>query len=137
MNKASQKITSLNEDRIKIHIDHDQEMGKLPVDILEKDHEILIQTPIAGVNLDETEIIISDDVLTIKGKRSADFEAFGYKDKDHYVRECFWGEFSRSVILPANVDANAIEATERDHVLYIRIPKKDRVSMRIIKIKKS
>ncbi len=109
--------------------------GQLPIDILENEKEILVITPIAGVDIDKTEIIITNDVLTIRGERQTDLTDFAFKKRDYYVQECFWGRFSRSVILPANVDASKIEATQKDHVLYIRVPKKTALQMRIVKIK--
>ena len=109
--------------------------GQLPIDILENEKEILVITPIAGVDLDQTEIIVTNDVLTIRGERQTDLSGFSFKKRDYYVQECFWGRFSRSVILPANVDSSKIEATQRGHVLYIRIPKKSAIQMRIVKIK--
>ncbi len=109
--------------------------GQLPVDILENEKEILVITPIAGVDLDKTDVIVTNDVLTIRGERQTDLSEFDFKKRDYYVQECFWGRFSRSVILPANVNAEKIEATQKDHVLYIRIPKKSAIQMRIVKIK--
>ena len=109
--------------------------GQLPIDILENEKEILVITPIAGVDLDKTEVIVTNDVLTIRGERQTDLSDFEFKKRDYYVQECFWGRFSRSVILPANVDSQKIEATQKDHVLYIRIPKKSAIQMRIVKIK--
>lgn len=109
--------------------------GQLPVDILENDKEILLITPLAGVDLDTTEIIINNDTLTIKGCRMMNPEDFGFKLKDYYIQECFWGDFSRSVILPSNTDTQMIEATQKDHVLRIRIPKRRSIQMKIIKIK--
>lgn len=109
--------------------------GQLPIDILENDREILILTPIAGVDLDKTEIIVTNDVLTIRGERQTDLSQFNFKKRDYYVQECFWGRFSRSVILPAHVDSSRIEATQKDYVLYVRIPKRSAIQMRIVKIK--
>ena len=109
--------------------------GQLPIDILENEKEILVITPIAGVDLDKTEIIITNDVLTIRGERQTDLNNFSFKKHDYYVQECFWGRFSRSVILPTNLDAQKIEAKQKDHVLYIRIPKRSAIQMRIVKIK--
>ena len=111
--------------------------GQLPVDVLENDNEILIVAPLAGVDLDQAEVVINNDVLTIRGRREMDNEEYGFKRKDYYVQECFWGEFSRSVVLPANADTNTIEATQKNHILYIRIPKRMNLQMRIVKIKSS
>lgn len=109
--------------------------GQLPIDIFENGKEILVITPIAGVDLDSTEIVVTNDVLTIRGERQTDLSLFNFKKRDMYVQECFWGRFSRSVILPPNADANQIDATQKDHVLYIRIPKKTSIHMKIVKIK--
>ena len=109
--------------------------GQLPIDILESEKEILVITPIAGVDLDKTEVIVTNDVMTIRGERQTDLSNFAFKKRDYYVQECFWGRFSRSVILPPNADTEKIEANQKDHVLYIRIPKKSSIRMRIVKIK--
>ncbi len=109
--------------------------GQLPIDVLENNKEILILAPLAGVDLDDAEVLINNDVLTIRGRREADEDLIGLKRKDYFVQECYWGEFSRSVILPPNADTQRIEATQREHILYIKIPKKINISMRIVKIK--
>lgn len=110
-------------------------LGQLPIDVLENNKEILIIAPLAGVDLDKAEVVINNDVLTIRGKREINEELFGFKRKDYFVQECYWGEFARSVILPQNADTQKIEATQKEHILYIKIPKKVNISMRIVKIK--
>ncbi|MBU0706593.1 Hsp20/alpha crystallin family protein [Patescibacteria group bacterium] len=109
--------------------------GQLPVDVLENKNEIRIVAPLAGVNIEEVEIVINNDVLTIKGQRTMDTEVTQLRGVDYYAQECFWGEFSRSVILPLHADTSQIEATQKNHILYVRIPKKPSVQMRIVKIK--
>ncbi|MBN1258352.1 Hsp20/alpha crystallin family protein [Candidatus Peregrinibacteria bacterium] len=109
--------------------------GQLPIDILENQTEILIIAPLAGVDFSEAEVVINNDVLTIRGRREMDEDMMGFKKKDYFLQECFWGEFSRSVILPPNADSQVIEATQNNHILYIRIPKRNTVQMRIVKIK--
>lgn len=110
-------------------------VGELPVDVLENKHEIRVLAPLAGVDIDAVEIVINNDVLTIRGRRELDPEATDLKGVDYYTQECFWGAFSRSVILPLHADSSQIEATEKNHVLCIKIPKKPSVQMRIVKIK--
>jgi len=109
--------------------------GQLPVDVLENKNEIRVVAPLAGVNIDEVEIVINSDVLTIKGQREIDAEVTTLKGVDYYAQECFWGEFARSIILPAHADTTQIEATQKNHILYIKIPKKPTVQMRIVRIK--
>lgn len=108
--------------------------GQLPLDILENEREIMVVAPVAGVNFETTEVRVVNDVLTIRGERAHHIEQFDFKAKHYHTEECFWGRFSRSVILPANVDANLIQATQKDHVLYVRVPKRQEVKMKIIKI---
>ena len=109
--------------------------GQLPVDVLENKTEIRVVAPLAGVDIDAVEIVINNDVLTIKGQRELDSEVTELRGVDYYAQECFWGEFSRSIILPLHADTSQIEATQKNHILYIRIPKKPSVQMRIVKIR--
>jgi HSP20 family protein len=109
--------------------------GQLPVDVLENNKEILVIAPLAGVDLEQAEVVINKDVLTIRGKREMDGAEYGFGKKDYYIQECYWGEFSRSIILPANADINTIEAAQKNHILYIKIPKHNILQMRIVKIK--
>ena len=108
--------------------------GQLPVDVLENNDEIRVVAPLAGVDIDEVQIVINDDVLTIRGKREMDEEVTQLKGVDYYAQECYWGDFLRSIILPAHADTSQIEATQKNHILYIRIPKKPSIQMRIVKI---
>lgn len=113
-----------------------EEFGQLPIDILENEKEILIISPIAGVDLDKTEIVVTNDILTIRGERQIDLNETSFKEQDYHAQECFWGKFSRSVKLPTTVNAEKIEAKQKDHVLYVRIPKRNSsFQMRIVKIK--
>ena len=100
------------------------EEGRLAVDVLENDKELVITSAIAGVKPENLEVFVHNDMLTVRGKRHADTTAeAGAK---YLVRECHWGSFSRSVILPMEVDVDAISATIRDGVLVVRMPKTHR-----------
>ena len=109
--------------------------GQLPIDILENDKEILIIAPLAGIDIEQAEVVINNDILTIRGKRDLNIETYGFKRKDYFVQECFWGEFSRSVILPTNIDTHTIEATQQNHILYIKIQKRMNIQIKIVRIK--
>ncbi|MEY4744835.1 MAG: hypothetical protein RL272_780 [Candidatus Parcubacteria bacterium] len=101
-----------------------QEDGRLAVDVLENDKELVITSAIAGVKPENLEVFVHNDMLTIRGKRHADSETeAGAK---YLVRECHWGSFSRSVILPMEIDVDAIAATIKDGVLVVRMPKTHR-----------
>ncbi len=109
--------------------------GHLPVDVYENERELLVVAPIAGADPETTEIVVMSDVLSIRGRRASHAVAMGFRQKEAYLSECFWGTFSRSVVLPSNVDAERIEATQKHQVLYIRIPKRTSIHMRIVRIK--
>jgi len=123
-----------NNEEVEYDISTPENVGQLPLDVLENKQEIRIIAPLAGVETDEVEIVISGDVLTIKGERMLDPEVTGLKGVDTYVQECYWGPFSRSIILPLHADTSQINASEKNHILYISIPKKPTVQMRIVKI---
>jgi HSP20 family protein len=95
--------------------------GELSVDVFQNDTHLVIVAPVAGVELDDLDISVNDnEVLTIKGKRSV----FSKIKKEEYLtQECFWGAFSRSILLPEGLDVDQIRATFKRGVLKIELPK--------------
>lgn len=108
------------------------EEGQLAVDVFQTADEIIVIAPIAGVFIDDIVINITDDVLVIKGVR--DFK-FTVEDGDYFTKECFWGGFSRSVILPEAVDTSKVSASFKNGILTVKIPKVEHIRTRMIKIK--
>jgi len=106
--------------------------GQLAVDVFQTEDDIVILAPIAGIKIEDVEVLIQEDILTIRGIRSLNLDI---PQKNYYAHECFWGEFSRSVVLPTAVNTAKIEATFKDGILKIQIPKANKVRMKIIKIK--
>ncbi len=105
--------------------------GQLAVDVCQTDKTIIIQSTIAGVKPENLNISLNHDLLTIKGKRKANDKI---KDSQYLYQECYWGSFSRSIILPSEVDSKKIEAELENGVLTI-ILKKSKPSQVSIKIK--
>ncbi len=93
--------------------------GQLAIDVYQTENDLVIQSAIAGVKPEILDISMEKDVINIKGSRQRPFEENG----DYFSQECFWGPFSREIILPADVDPNRAEATMKDGILTIRIPK--------------
>ena len=123
----------------------DQE-GQLSIDVYQTETELIVIAPVAGTPPDQLNVSITDDVITIKGRRELP-ELRGMsprlrrttaetlsEDSAVYLQECFWGNFSRSLILPVAVDLNHVEARFKNNVLTIRIPKTERVRTRVIRI---
>lgn len=107
--------------------------GELAVDVYETTNYIYILAPIAGVAKEDITISITEDVLQIKGKRSLGKEI---PPQNYVIRECFWGNFSRTIILPPEADPNSISASFKHAVLKIRIGKNELHKTRLIEINK-
>lgn len=93
--------------------------GQLAVDVAENDKEVIIITTVAGAIMETLDVSVQNDMVTIRGER-----AMPASDATHYYhQECFWGPFSRSIVLPVDVNENAADASYHNGVLTIRIPK--------------
>lgn len=106
--------------------------GQLTVDVYQTSSDIVIKAPIAGVKPEDIDISITDDVLNIKGERK---EEEKIPRENYYTQECYWGAFSRSIILPVPVITEKAQATFKNGVLTITIPKAERVRTKNIKVK--
>ena len=106
--------------------------GQLAIDAFQTSDNVVIKAPIAGVSPDDLEISITDEVVSVKGERKD--EMTGSKDS-YFCQECYWGTFSRSYILPVAVDANKAEATLKNGILTIVIPKQEKTKTRVLKVK--
>lgn len=94
--------------------------GQLTIDVYQTPNEVVIRSTIAGVTDKDLDISVTNDMVTIKGKR---IEEEKIKTSDYYYQELYWGSFSRSVILPVDVDADKAKASLKNGVLTIRLPK--------------
>jgi|SRR3989338_7558375 len=97
-----------------------QEDGHLTVDVFKNGNDIVIQSTIAGANPDNIDISITKDMVTIRGSRSTEDKI---KTSDFYHRELYWGSFSRSILLPADIDPDRSKASMKNGVLTIRLPR--------------
>lgn len=110
------EVESKNEDR-----DYETDIGQIAVDILDLSDAIVIIAPIAGVDPSEVDIGLSRNILTISGNRR---ESAVYNEaRRMLVEECFYGPFSRSIILPENLGFDRISASVEHNVIIISIPK--------------
>lgn len=106
--------------------------GQLTIDVYQNPSEIIIKSTIAGVKPEDLDVTITNDMVTIKGKREKDDEVSG---EDYYYQECYWGSFSRSVILPVDIDSDNSEASLKNGILTIHLPKLEKIKTKKIKIK--
>ncbi|OWK26918.1 MAG: hypothetical protein US76_02305 [Parcubacteria group bacterium GW2011_GWA2_38_13b] len=106
--------------------------GQLTIDVFQTPANIVIQSTIAGVKPDDVDITITNDTVTIKGERKNE-EII--KEEDYYYQECYWGKFSRSVILPVDVISEKTEASMKNGILTIILPKAEQLRTKKIRIK--
>lgn len=106
--------------------------GHLAIDVYQTDSEIVIQAPIAGVKKEDLDVSIENDVVIIKGRREKPEEV---EEKNYFYQECYWGPFSRQIILPLEGDPSRAEATMKEGILTLKIPKIEREKKRKIEIK--
>lgn len=94
--------------------------GQLAVDVYETREKLVVKGRVAGVNKSDLDVSISDNTLTVKGTLSAGSEE---GVENYFLQECYWGEFSRSLVLPVPVKEDEIEAVLKDGVLTISFSK--------------
>ena len=94
--------------------------GQLAVDVYETKEKLVVKGRVAGVNKDDLDVSISDNTLTVRGTLNS-----GAEDdvENYFLQECYWGEFSRSIVLPVPVKEDEIEAVLKDGVLTISFSK--------------
>lgn len=106
--------------------------GELAVDVYQTNDSIVIQAMVAGVSSEDLSVSVTREMVTIKGKREA---PKGIDAENYFYQELYWGAFSRTILLPAEVEAEDVEATERHGLLTIKLPKIDKGRVQTIKIK--
>jgi len=122
-NKEKEKWSSFNQDQV----------GQLAIDVYQTENDLVIQSAIAGVKPETLDVIMEKDIVAIKGAREKPFVEAG----DYFSQECYWGSFSREIILPTEVDPNKALAELKDGILTIRIPKLQREKKRKIVVRGS
>jgi HSP20 family protein len=106
--------------------------GQLPVDVYQTGSDIVIRAFVAGVRPDELNISISRDMVEIEGLRMERDQVSG---SDFFTRELFWGSFSRTILLPQEVDVESASASAKDGLLTLILPKLDKARQTKLKVK--
>ncbi len=111
-----------------------EQEGWLTVDVYQTPAEIVIESAVAGVDPDELDITATPDSISIKGERRREKEV---RKEDYLHQECYWGRFSRTVILPQEVDPEGATVHFRNNgVLTIHLPKIVKQKSRKLKVAK-
>lgn len=93
--------------------------GQLAVDVFENQAAFVVRAAIAGVTANDIDITVNGDMVTIKGMRQVEAETEGA----FLYQECYWGGFSRTIILPLPVNADGVKATLKNGILRVLLPK--------------
>jgi len=94
--------------------------GQLAIDVYQTPENIVIKSTIAGVSPEDISVTVDNDMVTVKGERRSEKTV---KKEDYYYQECYWGSFSRSVILPVDVETDKIDAELKNGILTVILPK--------------
>jgi len=102
------------------------------IEMSEQENSIIVKAELPGVKPDEIELSVEDSVLTISGRKKEEATEEG---EGHYRSERRYGMFRRTIPLAASVDGEKVEATSKDGVLAITLPKAETAKRRRIEIK--
>ncbi len=108
------------------------EEGQLTVDMWQTPDEIVIQAIVGGVKPEDLDVSISHDMVTLRGKRERVREI---SSGDYFYQELYWGIFSRSILLPQEIDSDEAEATIKNGLLTIKLPKLDKMKVQKLRVK--
>ena len=126
-NEAERTISNIQPEE-----EYEEGDGELSVDVYQTPNEIIIEAMLAGVKPEDLQISITRDMVTIKGRRDGNTQI---SEDDYFYRELYWGSFSRSILLPHEIEIENVEAVEKHGLLIIRLPKIDKARQAKIKVK--
>lgn len=121
MFKIFKKKNKSTEKSPKVEWEESAQEGELAIDAFETDKEIVIQSPIGGISAKDINIAVEDGMLIIRGKRSR--PRLASQNIKYFYQECFWGPFSKRIILPEEIDIKKAKASIKNGVLTLKIPK--------------
>lgn len=110
----------------------EEEVGELAVDVYQTPSHIIIKAMIAGVKPEDLDVSITRDMVTIRGKRERHTET---SSGDFFFQELYWGTFTRTIVLPQEIEIEEAEASEKHGLLTIRLPKLDKGRQAKLKVK--
>lgn len=117
-------MASLAEERV--------EEAELAVDVSQTPTDIIIRTMVAGVDPEDLDVSISQEMVVIRGTRRASHQS---ADDDYFHQELYWGSFSRTILLPNEVKSEEAVAEFKHGLLTIRLPKIDKQKQTKLRIK--
>ncbi|MDD2913347.1 MAG: Hsp20/alpha crystallin family protein [Candidatus Pacebacteria bacterium] len=105
--------------------------GQLVIDVYRSNDDLIVRAPIAGARTEDIGIVIENDILKISGKREKTEEDIG---KSYFLKECYWGTFTREIVLPVEVDKQRTKAKIEDGILIITMPIIEREKIKSVEL---
>lgn len=103
----------------------------LPIDIFERKNKFIVRASVPGISPEKLDVQVEDNVLTIRGEISHDYEG---EDVKVYRREVSYGSFARSIRLPENLNLEEIDAQFSNGLVTISIPRVEEVKPKALKV---
>jgi len=103
-----------------------------PLDVSEDENQIVVELELAGMNKEDFDLSLDNDALTISGERKQSGEK---QEGESFRSERFFGQFRRTITLPAPVKADAVSASYQDGILRVTLPKAEEAKPRKIEVK--
>ncbi len=110
----------------------DEPQGELALDVYQTQDAIVVKALVAGVQPATIDIALTREMLTISGSREDEREV---EEDGYFQRELYWGAFSRTILLPEEVDVDMAEASEKHGILMIRLPKVNKKKQTKLKVR--
>jgi HSP20 family protein len=104
----------------------------VPLDVVEEEGQYIVKASVPGINPEDVEITLTDNVLTIKGESKSESES---NEQNYHMRERRFGSFMRQIALPMGVNADEVEATYENGVLILRLPKSEAAKPKKISVR--
>ena len=130
--EEGKKISVKSEPKDNNWIEEENEEAELTVDVYQTQNDIIVQAMVAGVKPEDVELTLARDMITIRGKRE---ESRTISEENFFTKELYWGTFSSTILLPAEVDPEEAEATEKHGLLTVKLPKIDKDKKTNVKVK--
>jgi len=113
-------------------IEEENDEAELTIDVYQTSKDIVIQAMVAGVKPEDLELTIARDMVTIRGKRG---ENRSVDEEDYFTKELYWGKFSRTILLPQEIEPEEVDAIEKHGLLTIKLQKIDKEKKNVVRVK--
>lgn len=115
-----------------ISAEDEEEEGELAMDVYQTPDDIIVQAIVAGVKPEDVDVAITRDAVTVKGKRQ---DSRKVESEDFYHQELYWGYFGRTISLPQEIDVDGAEASIKNGILTVKLPRLDKNRTQKLKIR--